>query len=53
MLTSREAPNHEEQGRSAGADAYVLKSDRKGTLLKTIRKFLSQEQVQPEQPEVS
>jgi DNA-binding response OmpR family regulator len=53
MLTSREAPNHEELGRSAGADAYVHKSDRTGALLKTIKKYLSQEQVQSEEPTIS
>jgi DNA-binding response OmpR family regulator len=41
MLTSRETKNHEQLGRSTGADEYVYKSDQKGTLLKLIRKYLS------------
>ena len=40
MLTSREAKSHEQLGRKAGADEYVFKSDRKGILLKSIRKYL-------------
>lgn len=41
MLTSRETASHEAMGRSTGADEYVFKSDQKGTLLKLIRKYLS------------
>lgn len=40
MLTSRETKNHEQLGRSTGADEYVYKSDQKGTLLRLIRKYL-------------
>ena len=40
MLTSRETPDHEQLGRETGADEYVYKSDRKGTLLKLIRRYL-------------
>ena len=40
MLTSRETKRHEQLGLETGADAYVYKSDQKGTLLKLINKFL-------------
>lgn len=40
MLTSREAKSHEQLGRKAGANEYVFKSDRTGSLLKLIRKYL-------------
>lgn len=40
MLTSRESQSHEDLGRETGADAYVYKSDQKGTLLKLIQKYL-------------
>lgn len=40
MLTSRESKHNEEIGLSTGADAYVYKSDQKGTLLKLIRRYL-------------
>ncbi len=43
MLTSRETPEHEKIGRDTGADAYVYKSDRKGTLLKLVQEYLNQE----------
>ena len=42
MLTSRETPDHEKIGRDTGADAYVYKSDRKGTLLKLVQEYLNQ-----------
>ncbi len=42
MLTSRETPAHEKIGRDTGADAYVYKSDRKGTLLKLVQEYLNQ-----------
>jgi len=41
MLTSRETPEHEKIGRDTGADAYVYKSDRKGTLLKLVQEYLN------------
>ena len=40
MLTSRETKRDEQIGLETGADEYVYKSDRRGTLLKVIRKFL-------------
>ena len=43
MLTSRETKSHEQIGRDSGADEYVFKSDKKGTLLKLIRKYLESE----------
>ncbi len=42
MLTSRETKRHEQIGKESGADAYVYKSDQKGTLLKLIRKYLEE-----------
>lgn len=41
MLTSRETKYNEQIGMDTGADAYVYKSDQKGTLLKLIRQYLS------------
>ncbi len=43
MLTSRESERDEQIGRETGADEFVYKSDRKGKLLKVIRKFLETE----------
>ena len=40
MLTSRETKRDEQIGLETGADEYVYKSDRRGTLLRVIRKFL-------------
>ncbi len=40
MLTSRETKRHEQLGLETGADAYVYKSDQKGTLLKLINQYL-------------
>ncbi len=40
MLTSRETKRHEQLGQETGADHYVYKSDRKGTLLKLIYQHL-------------
>lgn len=40
MLTSRESKHNEQIGLDTGADAYVYKSDQKGTLLKLIRHYL-------------
>jgi DNA-binding response OmpR family regulator len=40
MLTSREDAHHEQVGMDTGANAYVYKSDRKGTLLKLIMKYM-------------
>ncbi|MCZ6821030.1 MAG: response regulator [Calditrichaeota bacterium] len=46
MLTSRETESHMEMGRASGADEYVLKTDRRGTLLKAIQKYLETENAQ-------
>lgn len=40
MLTSRESKYHESLGLETGADAYVYKSDQKGTLLKLVNQYL-------------
>jgi len=40
MLTSRETKRHEQLGLETGADHYVYKSDRKGTLLRLINQYL-------------
>ena len=40
MLTSRESKHNKQIGLDTGADAYVYKSDQKGTLLKLIRQYL-------------
>lgn len=40
MLTSREGKNQQELGKQTGADQYVLKSDRRNSLLKWIRMYL-------------
>lgn len=40
MLTSRETKRHEQLGIETGADHYVYKSDRKGTLLRLINHYL-------------
>ncbi len=41
MLTSRETKRHQQIGLETGADAYVYKSDQKGTLLKLINKYMN------------
>ncbi len=45
MLTSRESKHNEQLGLDTGADAYVYKSDQKGTLLKLIRQYLEPQRV--------
>jgi len=40
MLTSRETKRHEQLGIETGADHYVYKSDRNGTLLRLINHYL-------------
>ena len=40
MLTSRETKRHEQIGLETGADHYVYKSDRKGTLLRLVTQYL-------------
>ncbi len=40
MLTSREGKDQQELGKQTGADQYVLKSDRRNSLLKLIRMYL-------------
>lgn len=44
MLTSRETKRHEQIGLETGANEYVYKSDRQGTLLKLVIKYLEPHQ---------
>lgn len=46
MLTSRESEDNARIGLQSGADHYVYKSDQKGTLLRLIREYLNQAQVE-------